>query len=220
MTYEIISTGSKGNAVLLGGSLLIDCGVPFKALSNTYRELKLVLLTHWHSDHINKATVKKLADVRPTLRFACCSWMVPHIAGLVDPRRIDILECDRWYDYGQVKVSPVSLFHDVPNCGYRLDFNGCKVFYATDTGTLDGIEAKGYDLYMLEANHTRAGIEERAKAKMERGEYSYELRAAETHLSEEQALDFIGANAGPKSEYVFLHQHSEGDSDDSKGLHQ
>ena len=32
MTYNIISTGSKGNAVVINGRILIDCGVPFKAL--------------------------------------------------------------------------------------------------------------------------------------------------------------------------------------------
>lgn len=29
---EIIATGSKGNAVLLSGGVLIDCGVPLKKL--------------------------------------------------------------------------------------------------------------------------------------------------------------------------------------------
>ena len=39
--YEIISTGSKGNAVVLNQFILIDCGVPFKALRDYYRDLKL-----------------------------------------------------------------------------------------------------------------------------------------------------------------------------------
>ena len=29
MTCDVIATGSKGNAVLLNGAYLIDCGVPF-----------------------------------------------------------------------------------------------------------------------------------------------------------------------------------------------
>jgi hypothetical protein len=146
--------------------------------------------------------------------------MVPHITGLVNPKQIDVLECDKWYSYGPVNLSPVKLFHDVPNCGYRFDFDGYKMFYATDTGHLDGIEAKEYDLYMIEANHTKADIEERAKAKIERGKFAYEIRAAENHLSEEQALDFIGMNAGPNSEYIFLHQHAGKDGpNDDKGVH-
>ena len=49
MEYEIISTGSHGNAVVLNKHILIDVGVSFKALKNVYKDLKLVLLTHIHS---------------------------------------------------------------------------------------------------------------------------------------------------------------------------
>ena len=49
MDYEIISTGSDGNAVIINGKVLIDCGVSFSALKPYYRNLKLVLLTHIHS---------------------------------------------------------------------------------------------------------------------------------------------------------------------------
>ena len=31
--YNIIATGSKGNAVVIEHEILIDCGVPFKALA-------------------------------------------------------------------------------------------------------------------------------------------------------------------------------------------
>ena len=49
MEYEIISTGSQGNAVVINNNILIDVGVSFKALKNVYRKLQLVLLTHIHS---------------------------------------------------------------------------------------------------------------------------------------------------------------------------
>lgn len=46
MEYKIISTGSKGNAVVVDGRILIDCGVPFRRLESVYRDLDAVLLTH------------------------------------------------------------------------------------------------------------------------------------------------------------------------------
>ena len=53
--YNIIATGSKGNAVVIDQKILIDCGVSFKALSKVYRALKLVLLdrksTRLNSSH-------------------------------------------------------------------------------------------------------------------------------------------------------------------------
>lgn len=208
MTYNIISTGSKGNAVQLGGSLLIDCGVPFKALADCYKDLKLVLLTHEHSDHINKATAKRLAAERPTLRWGCCEWMVPIIADLVPRKQIDIYTPGYCFIYRDMfTIVPERLTHNVPNCGYHIWRGTESVFYATDTGTLDGIEAKNYTLYMIEANHSREDIEARAKDKLDRGEFAYEIRAAENHLSKEQAEDWIYQNIGPNGRYVFLHQH-------------
>lgn len=64
--YNIIATGSKGNAVVIDQKILIDCGVSFKALSKVYRALKLVLLTHIHSDHFQPTTLRLLAENRPT----------------------------------------------------------------------------------------------------------------------------------------------------------
>ena len=74
---------------------------------------------------------------------------------------------------------------------------------------MDGVDAAGYDWYLVEANHTREELEARARAKMEAGEYAYEVRAAANHLSQEQALDWLYRQMGPQSQYVFLHQHSE-----------
>lgn len=211
MTYNIISTGSKGNAVVINGEILIDCGIPFKKLSPFVKLLKLVLLTHIHSDHFKPATVRALHKERPALRFGCCEWMVrPLIDAGVDKRKVDVLYPDVEFVYSTFKVEPVLLFHNVPNCGYRItDPDDRRLFYATDTGTLDGIEAKNYDLYMVEANHTKAELEARMAAKLAAGEFSYEWSAALNHLSREQALDWLARNAGPNSKYVFLHQHKE-----------
>lgn len=85
--------------------------------------------------------------------------------------------------------------------------DGTGVFYATDTGTLEGVEAKEYDWYMIEANHTRAELEERARAKLDAGQFAYEIRAARNHLSREQAEEWLYSQMEPNSQYVFLHQH-------------
>lgn len=210
MTYNIISTGSKGNAVVINDQILIDCGVPYKLLKSTLKNLQLVLLTHVHSDHFKPATVRALHRERPTLRFGCCEWMVwPMLEAGVDKRVIDVYGPTRWFSYWGFSIKPVPLFHNVPNCGYRIWIGGEDIFYATDTGTLDDIEAKDYDLYMIEANHTRAELEERIAEKQAKGEFSYEISAASNHLSQEQAEDWLYQQMGPNSKYVFLHQHTD-----------
>ena len=106
-------------------------------------------------------------------------------------------------------ITPVPLFHNVPNCGYKVHLGLERVFYATDTGTLDGIEAPYYDLYLIEANHTQTEIEERIRAKAESGDFIYETAAQQNHLSQERALEWLAQNIGQHSKYVFLHQHRE-----------
>lgn len=216
MTYNIISTGSQGNAVLINDVILIDCGVSFKALSAVYKDIKLVLLTHIHTDHFQKRTIKKLAFERPTLRFACCEWLVNDLVNCgVEKKNIDVLDIGRKYNYKLFKVIPVKLYHNAPNCGYKIHFESEKLFYATDTNTLDGISAKNYDLYMVEANYTDEEMDERIRLKKEQGIYPYEYEVMNNHLSKAKCDDFIYRNIGTNGEYVYLHEHKEKNHDNN-----
>lgn len=228
MTYDIIATGSSGNAVVINGEILIDCGVPYKTLekSGYIKTLKLVLLTHEHGDHFKPSTVKRLHQERPALRWCCCDWMVPPLlkAG-VDKRAIDVARLTRSEQTSQALiynnlaiVDPEPLVHDAPNCGWRISAGGEWLFYATDTGSLDHLEIPNYNYYLIEANHTRAELEARIAEKQTRGEYAYEYRAAANHLSREQALDWLAQNAGANSQYVFLHQHYQKDGEYSENI--
>lgn len=210
MKYEVIATGSKGNCTVLNNSIAIDMGIPFKALENVYKKLNLVLLTHIHSDHFSKTTIKKLAESRPILRFACCDWLVSDLLDCnVSERNIDVMQIGKIYDYGAFKVSPVKLYHDVPQCGWRVFIGNEKAIYMTDTATLDGISAKNYDLYLVEANYIDEEIQEKIREKQESGQYVYEYRVLRTHLSKEKCDEWLLENMGEHSEYVYLHQHQD-----------
>ena len=209
MTYDILATGSSGNCVIINGEIAIDMGIPMKKLreSGYIKSLRLVLLTHEHGDHFNKATVRALHKERPALRWVCCKWMVfPLLEAGVDKRAIILIKPGRWYQCGfPIQFRAETLIHDAENCGYHLKLDYETAFYATDTGTLDHITVAT----AIEANHTRAEIEERIADKLARGEFAYEVRAARNHLSREQALDWLARNAGPNSRVLFLHQHKD-----------
>ena len=209
MTYNVISTGSQGNAVIINDSILIDCGVPFKAVKPYIQGLKLVLLTHEHGDHFCPSTIKKLAEKRPTLRFGCGKWLISKlIACGVQKWRIDVYfpnTINKYVDLGD--ISMVLLNHNVQNCGYKIFMNGQKIFYATDTNDLNGIEAKDFDFYMIEANYEDEEIKVRIAEKQSKGEYCYEYQVLKNHLSKQKADDFIIKNAGIKSKYIYLHGH-------------
>ena len=214
MICDVIATGSQGNAVALGSEILIDCGVPYRRISHIVPMLKLILLTHRHSDHFAATTIRRLHKERPALRFGCCAWMVPCLltAG-VSPAVIDIYDAKAdgvyAYDGGRINISAFPLFHDVENCGYLIGYNGEKIMYATDTSTLDHISARGFDLYLIEANHTEDELADRIRRKAASGEYVYEHRVEVTHLSRESADAWLAMNAGPNSKVIYLHQHIE-----------
>ena len=205
MKYKIINSGSDGNATVLENIILVDCGVSFKKLENYYKKLKIVFLTHCHSDHFNKATISRLTKERPTLRFACCHWLVKDLIDCgVSKTQIDVLKIGIIYDYTLFKVMPIKAYHDVPNCGYRVFIDNKKVMYITDTYTLEGITAKDYDLYLIEGNYENAEeLHNRAI-----NDY-YERRVKHTHLSKEQCNNFFIKNAKDNSVLVYMHEHKE-----------
>ena len=214
MRYDILQTGSDGNCTIIDGMIAIDMGVSQKVIEPYIPDLKLVLLTHEHGDHFLASTVKALAKARPTLVWACGEWMVPHLLEVgVRPQNIHPLPMNEWSSYGEpvnLMVCPFETHHNVRNCGWLL-WRGKmdNLFYATDLGDLDGIEAKGYRTYLLEANHTRAEIEAAVAEAQETGEYTYRIKAAENHLSYEQAVEWLLENQASWSTWVPMHEHKE-----------
>lgn len=194
--------------MIIENIVLIDCGVSFKQLKDYYKDLQIVLLTHIHGDHFKKSTIKKLAFERPTLRFACGEWLVADLVECgVDKSNIDVLEIDKQYDYGAFSVQAIELYHDVPNCGYKIDINDKRMIYATDTSSLNHIEAKNYDLYLVEANYEIEDLENRIKEKQEKGEYVHEHRVKETHMSKEATNNWLVENMGENSVFEYMHEH-------------
>ena len=205
MNYKIINSGSDGNCTIVNNVIAVDCGVSYRKLKNYVSDLKIVLLTHIHTDHFNKSTIKKLANNRPTLRFGCCVWLVNDLINCgVDKRNIDVYEIGQKYDYSLFSIIPIKLYHDVPQCGYRVFIDEKKLIYATDTKTLDGISAKDYDVYLVEGNYeNNEELHQRAYT------YDYELRVKNTHLSKEYTTNWLLENMNDNSVYEFMHMHKE-----------
>ena len=111
-----IASSSSGNCYIYNDDLMIDIGVPFNKIDPWYIGIKLLLLTHRHSDHFNKRTIRKLADLRPTLYFACGEWLVQELVDLgVSKKRIIILYADKEYDFGKYIIIPFWAKHDILN---------------------------------------------------------------------------------------------------------
>ncbi len=213
MNCKVLASGSRGNAVLLNDEILIDCGVPFGRLSDYAQGLKLVVLTHIHSDHFKPKTLRALHFQRPALRFLVPAYLTAAMREIgIDRRLVDAARPGEHNLYPGLAGFEMYLTpHDVENCAWTVRFpNGERAFYATDCASLDGVQTKGADLYLLEANYEEQELQERKAQKLSEGRFSYESRAEQTHLSREQALRWLAENATPgKSRVIFLHEHKE-----------
>ena len=212
MKYEILSSGSKGNCIIVDNYLMLDCGVTYSKIKDYLDKIKIIFISHQHSDHLKKSTIKKIAYEKPNIKFIVGNFLVADLVLLgVNKKNIITFGTGKWYDIGIFKVKMDYLYHDVPNNCLHIEFkNGEKLFYATDTSSIDHINAEEYDLYLIEANYlTDNELREKIKEQEEKGEYSYYNRVLETHLSQLQALNWLNKNKGANSEFCFIHQHIE-----------
>ena len=209
--YNIIATGSKGNSVLyedrdFGTTFLIDLGVPYKDVEEYLNDVNLIFLTHKHTDHFDKATIRRVGREHPDIMLVVPEHLVEEIKELNYAGRIFVIENNRKFKYDSIIVEAVTLFHDVPNVGYKIiTANNFKLIHCTDTGSISHIRAKGYDLYAIEHNYREADMIEKIKRKINDGLYAYEVRSKENHLSFDQAESWIEEQQKDDSKVIKLH---------------
>lgn len=200
MQYKIISSGSKGNCVIIN-DVMVDCGVPFKNIKDDLYDIKYLILTHIHSDHIRPSTLESIKKMFPRIQ----------IIGNYEVHR----------DFGVSKIAnagfeivtndytflPFECFHDVLCYGYTWEFDGEEIIYATDTSSLKNAPDKKYDLIMIESNYDEKKLDAIAGNFATRGYNPYSN--AKRHLSTQQAKTFYYTHRKNKdSEFVELHRSS------------
>lgn len=194
MKIEVIGTGSSGNAFMFDETIMIDIGLPYSKIKSKIKNVTHVLLTHIHGDHLNMQTVRKIF-VDTDAVFVCGSFLADELIkhGISD-EFLMIVEPGIVYKLFEHKISPVALYHDVDNFGYRIVKDGYKHFHATDTATLDGITARGYDSATIECNHDEARALELIEEAKESGKFCHLQGAMNSHLSVQQAIKFCKDN--------------------------
>ncbi len=210
MNFEIISSSSKGNCIIIENVLMLDCGVSYKKIKEYIKNVKLIFISHSHQDHLNKKTIEKIKYLFPTIKFLTGSNSVLNV--LVDigvsKKNIIILPTKKWYDLGLLKVKLEELYHDTPNYALKWQINGKKGVYIVDTASVDNIKAQNYNLYLIESNFNNELLQEHINNCDDDNLLYYLNRVPKTHLSDIKCNDFLINNMGEDSEYIKIHKSS------------
>jgi phosphoribosyl 1,2-cyclic phosphodiesterase len=198
MNYKILGTGSRGNCVIIN-DIMIDCGLGFSKIKQHLYDIKYLLITHIHQDHLLLPTIRKIAERFPTITIignyeVCQAFNVNIIAN----EGFDIVTDDYIF-------TPFKCVHDVYTYGYTWNYQGNEIIYATDTSTLEHAPKKKYDYLFLESNHDEAKLEA-IRGQQNKGSYDPYL-SGKRHLSTQQAKAFFFMNRRSiDSELIELHQ--------------
>lgn len=208
--YKVIASSSKGNAYLVHEEILIDVGVSLSRLTPYLDKIKIILLTHEHSDHFNKKTISEISMLYPHIIFVCGEWLESSLIRLNVGNYQIISASNEWLKIGEYRFYPVELFHgdrrgQILNYGYRIMKGKHRIIHMTDTGTYEGINAKDYDVIAIEANHCEILIEEMVEKSIEKGEFSHGHFSRKYHASLQKAQAFIEKNSKEETKSFLLH---------------
>lgn len=209
MKYNVISSSSSGNAIIVEDKILLDCGVSYTKLKPYLKNIKLIFISHVHKDHLLPTTIKHIAYNYPTIKFLTGSEEVVKklVECGVNKKSIFILKPRKKYDLGLIKAKLEPLEHDTPNYALMFEYGFKKCAYIVDTASVENIEAKNYDLYLIESNYKRDILEEHLKT-CDEEDRIYLERVPLTHLSYEAANTFLIENMGSNSQFEYIHQSS------------
>lgn len=164
MQVHVFASGSSGNCLLVedrDSRILIDAGISKRrvdaalhSLGLTMRDIRGVLITHEHSDHISglESLGKSGAAVyAPHTVAARILGMKPGLYGSVQ-----VIPVGETFLLGGLRVTAFHTSHDTDeSVGYRIEGTGVYA-HATDTGCVtEEMRASllGADTVLLESNH-------------------------------------------------------------------
>lgn len=210
MKYKVIESSSKGNAYLVHNEILIDVGVSYSKLSPYLENIKIILLTHEHSDHFKSEVVSRIAMLHPHITFVCGSWFEDNLKRLNVSNYIIKKIDGEWLSLHGYFIYPVELYHGdrrgvIKNYGWRIIKDNHKTLHMTDTGSYEGIEAFEYNVLAIEANHQESAINADINRARENGEFVHGMLSRKYHASIEQADRFIELNANENTQVFYLH---------------
>ena len=212
MRYYFLASGSGGNCTALVNDkneiLLIDCGIPLVDIKRRLQEVNLdfndvkkVIITHMHIDHVKSLKAFEANDVYLNL-----------VTNMNDSNLYDYYQNLNILDFN-IYTLPAS--HDSPGTtGFLIEYNGEKMAYITDTGYIhENIQRiiNNCDIYCIESNH-----DPRLLMLTKRPQFlKQRILSSNGHMSNQDCSYVLGNVIGPKTkEIVFLHRSKEANTEE------
>lgn len=211
-----LASGSKGNSIFVSTpdtAVLVDAGLSgieiqrrMATLGRTPDDLKAIIITHEHTDHVKGAGVLSRRFNIPVYvtadTFNACKGL-----GKID--QINFFECGAAFDIGSLAVNPFSISHDARDpAGFTLKHQGKKIGIATDLGVVTNLvrtHLSNANALYIEANHD--------PDMLMAGPYPWHLKqriqSRTGHLSNQDARDLVAQICHKDLDHVVLAHLSE-----------
>lgn len=210
MKVSVLSSGSKGNSVLIktdNTKILIDLGVTksyveekLEELEVDPNEIKAILITHTHVDHIQGLKVF-LKKYHPKLYVNKVILSLLH--EYIEDFDYELYETPN-FNIDDIEVTVIKTSHDVKgSVGFIIKNENKSLVYITDTGYINNKYfnvLSNHNLYIMESNHD-------IKMLMN-GTYPFHLKqriiSDKGHLSNEDASFYLSEFIGNNTNTIIL----------------
>lgn len=214
LSFSILASGSSGNCTYIEcgqDAYLVDAGLSGKkvealmaSIGRHPRDLKGILITHEHKDHIHGVGVLSRKYDLPIYANSQTWLALDKMLGNIAPHNRMIFEAETFRELGSLDVQSYEVSHDAVQPQFYAFQKGNKQFVMlTDTGyvsdRLRGL-LKNADAYLIESNHE---IE-----MLRYGPYPWRIKqrilSDKGHLCNEDGALAVCDLMGDKSKHIYL----------------
>jgi phosphoribosyl 1,2-cyclic phosphodiesterase len=195
----VLASGSKGNAIYIRGgqtAILMDAGLSgieiqrrMQAAQLNIQDLKAIVVSHEHSDHVRGVGVLARRYHLPVFMTRGTATAAADQVGRID--ELHHFDVGTPFTIDELTIHPFAISHDARDpAGFTVAGNGRKIGIATDLGIATGMvkqHLKACSLLVLEANHDPVMLTE--------GPYPWPLKqrikSRSGHLSNQDSRDLL-----------------------------
>lgn len=213
LTFTTLASGSSGNAALVSCGdthILLDAGISARRITLGLRtlgvepeQLRAILVTHEHRDHVSGLSVltrkRKIPILATGPTCRCLAEKMPELGGLLREQ-----EAGTGVQLGELWVESFPTPHDAAaSVGYSLSGEGGRMVLCTDLGYVTPQvkgAVRGCDLLVCETNHDEDWVRS--------GPYPYYLQRRVLgdwgHLSNEAGAELVAMAVETGAKQVIL----------------